>query len=215
MRADRNVRATLGTCVVAGNRSLFLDRASAWRFLFDPGALMLRSCTPPQPRRAFLVSYSAQSILNPQGGDWNRAVPFFRDGGRVRVRWCGIGIDSNTTVMKKRRPLYELFPGEVSIFLAKARKYGISSRMKTTLDIPDNIFRQAKARAALRGVSLRQFVTEAIEEKVSAPSSGRSGTTDPAWMQGFGALADLRDENRQVEANISEAFEHIDDEDRA
>lgn len=40
--------------------------------------------TTPQPRRAFLVSYSALPILNPQGGEWNRAVPFLRDGGRVR-----------------------------------------------------------------------------------------------------------------------------------
>ena len=87
--------------------------------------------------------------------------------------------------------------------------------MKTTLDIPDNIFRQAKARAALRGVSLRQFVTEALEEKVSAPSSGRSSNAEPSWMQGFGALADLRDENRQLEAYISESFEHIDEDDRA
>jgi len=34
-------------------------------------------------------------------------------------------------------------------------------------------------------------------------------------MQGFGALADLRDENRQIEVHISEAFENIDEEDRA
>jgi len=87
--------------------------------------------------------------------------------------------------------------------------------MKTTLDIPDNIFRQAKARAALRGVSLRQFVTEALEEKVTAPASARFGSADPPWMQGFGALADLRDETRQIEVHISEAFENIDEEDRA
>jgi len=87
--------------------------------------------------------------------------------------------------------------------------------MKTTLDIPDPIFRQAKARAALRGVSLRQFVTEAIEEKVAAPNAGRSGSAEPAWMRGFGALSDLREETRRVNACIAEAFEGIDEEDRA
>ncbi len=87
--------------------------------------------------------------------------------------------------------------------------------MKTTLDIPDEIFRQAKARAALRGVSLRQFVTEALEEKVSLPSSARPGSTEPPWMRGFGALADLGDETRRIEADIEEAFEELDDEDRA
>lgn len=39
--------------------------------------------TTQLPRRAFLVSYSAHPILNPQGGEWNRAVPFLRDGVRV------------------------------------------------------------------------------------------------------------------------------------
>lgn len=39
--------------------------------------------TTDHPRRAFLVSYSAHPILNPQGGFWNRAVPFLSAGGRV------------------------------------------------------------------------------------------------------------------------------------
>jgi hypothetical protein len=40
--------------------------------------------------------------------------------------------------------------------------------MKTTLEIPDAIFRKAKAVAAERGVALRVFVTEAVEEKLAA-----------------------------------------------
>lgn len=40
--------------------------------------------TTDAPRRAFLVSYSAHPILNPQGGLWNRAVPFPSAGARVR-----------------------------------------------------------------------------------------------------------------------------------
>jgi len=45
--------------------------------------------------------------------------------------------------------------------------------VKTTLEIPDSVFRRAKARAAERGIPLRQFVTEAVEEKltVKEPSS--------------------------------------------
>ena len=87
--------------------------------------------------------------------------------------------------------------------------------MKTTLDIPDPLFRQAKARAALRGVSLRQCVAEALEEKVRAPASGRSGSVDPPWMLGFGALADLHLETSKIEALIAEEFEVLDEEDRA
>lgn len=87
--------------------------------------------------------------------------------------------------------------------------------MKTTLDIPDPIFRQAKARAALRGISLRQFVAEAIEDKLAGPSSPRKSDAQPPWMRGFGALADLNEENRHVERRIAEAFEIIGEEDRA
>jgi hypothetical protein len=36
--------------------------------------------------------------------------------------------------------------------------------MKTTLEIPDAIFRRAKSRAAERGIPLRQFGTEAVED---------------------------------------------------
>jgi len=38
--------------------------------------------TTDRPRRAFLASYSAHPIANSQGGLWNRAVPFLRDGKR-------------------------------------------------------------------------------------------------------------------------------------
>jgi hypothetical protein len=34
--------------------------------------------------------------------------------------------------------------------------------VKTTLEIPDFLFRRAKSVAAERGISLRQFVTEAV-----------------------------------------------------
>ena len=87
--------------------------------------------------------------------------------------------------------------------------------VKTTLDIPDPLFRQAKARAALRGVSLRQYVAEALEEKFTAPASGRSGSVEPPWMLGFGALADLHLETSKIEALIAEEFKVLDEEDRA
>lgn len=39
--------------------------------------------------------------------------------------------------------------------------------MKTTLELPDPLFRQVKAHAAQRGESLRAFVTEALREKLA------------------------------------------------
>ena len=40
--------------------------------------------------------------------------------------------------------------------------------MKTTLEIPDAIFRRAKSVAAERGIPLREFVTEAVKDKLAA-----------------------------------------------
>lgn len=87
--------------------------------------------------------------------------------------------------------------------------------MKTTLDLPDDVFRQAKARAALRGIPLRQFVTEALQEKITAAPMRNHAAAEPPWMQGFGALSDLTEENRHVESLIADAFESIEPEDEA
>jgi metal-responsive CopG/Arc/MetJ family transcriptional regulator len=40
--------------------------------------------------------------------------------------------------------------------------------MRTTLDIPDELFREVKATAARRGMMMRQFVAEALREKLRA-----------------------------------------------
>ena len=87
--------------------------------------------------------------------------------------------------------------------------------MKTTLDLPDETFRQAKARAALRGIPMKQFVTEALEEKLRGEFSQGAPAQSPPWMRGFGALADLREENRRVEGLIAEEFGRIEPEDEA
>ena len=45
--------------------------------------------------------------------------------------------------------------------------------MKTTLEIPDTIFRRAKSAAANRGIPLREFVTEAVRALASHGPSAR------------------------------------------
>ena len=83
--------------------------------------------------------------------------------------------------------------------------------MKTTLEIPDPIFRRAKAKAAQRGIPLRQFVTEAVEEKLrpSAPSG------DKPWMKMVGGLRHLHKENLRIDQIIKDEFEKIEPEDWA
>jgi hypothetical protein len=82
--------------------------------------------------------------------------------------------------------------------------------MKTTLEIPDSVFRRAKARAAERGIPLRQFVTEAVEEKLNL-----RGTDSKPWMQMVGGLQHLSKETARLNRLIEEEFERIEPEDEA
>ena len=78
--------------------------------------------------------------------------------------------------------------------------------VKTTLGIPDFLFRRAKSVAAERGIPLRQFVTEAVQEKL------RSKTQEKPWMKHMGKLKYLHKERKQIEKRVEEAFEQIDHE---
>ena len=46
--------------------------------------------------------------------------------------------------------------------------------MKTTVDLPDALFRRAKATAAERGMSLKSFISRAVEQSLAAPRGGWS-----------------------------------------
>ena len=88
--------------------------------------------------------------------------------------------------------------------------------MKTTIEIPDVMFRRAKALAAARGVTLKRLFTEALEDKLRRGTrAGPADDLEPPWMAGFGALSDLSDENRRVLDMIEEEFEKLSPEDLA
>lgn len=78
--------------------------------------------------------------------------------------------------------------------------------MKTTLEIPDFLFRRAKSLAAERGIPLRQFVTEAVQEKLKTTSQ------EKPWMKHAGKLKHLRKERKRIEQRVEETFERIDPE---
>jgi hypothetical protein len=87
--------------------------------------------------------------------------------------------------------------------------------MKTTVEIPDLLFRKAKSKAAERSQTLKEFVTEALQEKLTAGSRRGHVEDEPAWMRGFGKLRRLRGETARIQARIDEVFEEIEPEDRA
>ena len=60
--------------------------------------------------------------------------------------------------------------------------------MKTTVEFPDNLYRQIKARAALQGQSVKAFLLDAIREKLEIDGEVKEddlglraalGTADP------------------------------------
>lgn len=88
--------------------------------------------------------------------------------------------------------------------------------MKTTIELPDATFRQAKALAATRGTTLKQIFTDALDEKLRrCVHETNEREPEPPWMAGFGALSDLSSEHRRVNAAIEEEFEKLEPEDVA
>jgi hypothetical protein len=53
--------------------------------------------------------------------------------------------------------------------------------MKTTVELPDTLYRQAKAEAALRGRKLKDLVEEGLRRVLEAPPE----TTRPATLAGL------------------------------
>lgn len=88
-------------------------------------------------------------------------------------------------------------------------------RMKTTVEIPDTLYRQLKARAALQGQTVKDFLVEAVRAKLAkdttkpaknkAKSQGKTG-----WRAAFGA-ADPKDV-AEVQRIIDEEFSRVDPE---
>ena len=77
--------------------------------------------------------------------------------------------------------------------------------MKTTLEIPDPTFRMAKATASAMGIPLREYVTQAVEEKLAR------GHRQPGrpWIECAGELAHLHGETMRIQKIIDEEFEQI------
>lgn len=77
--------------------------------------------------------------------------------------------------------------------------------MKTTVEIPDSLFRRAKAEAASKGISFRVLLAEALNEKLRRP--------EKPWMRGFGALRHLSGETARINRVIEEEFGQVNPED--
>ena len=80
--------------------------------------------------------------------------------------------------------------------------------MKTTLEIPDLLFRKVKATAAARGQTLKQLVNGALRDVLSEAEKA----PQPGWMRLFGSMKEHSVELRRIDARIEEEFGGIDPE---
>ena len=90
--------------------------------------------------------------------------------------------------------------------------------MKTTLEMPDELFRRAKTVAAKRGQSLKQLVTTALERELAGPAPGPKSSKrklaevaaslreferiskqiSAAWPEGISAVQAIREQRRDL-----------------
>jgi hypothetical protein len=77
--------------------------------------------------------------------------------------------------------------------------------MKTTLEIPKDVFRRAKSAAAKRRIPLQELITEALKDKLDE----RPRTNAKPWMAGFGKLRVPRKENVRINRIVDREFERI------
>ena len=78
--------------------------------------------------------------------------------------------------------------------------------MKTTLEIPDGLYRQIKARAALKGQTIKSFFLDAIQDKLIAERDG--GNKTPGWRSVFGKAS--KDDISQLQQILDDEFSRID-----
>jgi hypothetical protein len=81
--------------------------------------------------------------------------------------------------------------------------------MKTTVEIPDSLYRQIKARAALQGQTIKDFLVDAVRAKLASDKAKPNGKT--GWEAAFGA-ADPKDV-AELQRIIDEDFSKIDPDD--
>lgn len=87
-------------------------------------------------------------------------------------------------------------------------------QVKTTIELPDPILRQARILAAARGTTLKQLFTEALEEKLRTASEQlRNARAERPWMAGFGELSHLSEETRRIQRIIDDEFGRLEPED--
>lgn len=84
--------------------------------------------------------------------------------------------------------------------------------MRTTVNIPDDLFRRAKAEAALRGRKLQDLVEEGLRAVIDAPpADDASGKPKPKKVTAHDLLKDLIFEEDDGPVDLSTNKKYFDD----
>lgn len=77
--------------------------------------------------------------------------------------------------------------------------------MKAIIDLSDDTLQRAMAISAQQGISFEQFFVVAVKNYVQHYTENpRTHKLKPHWMDGFGKLSDLSEENRRILKLIEE-----------
>jgi len=87
---------------------------------------------------------------------------------------------------------------------------GDPAKVKTTLEIPNSLFRRAKATAARRGQTMQAFVTSAVESKLNSDAKAEE---EKPWIAFAGVFEDDKKKSQSILTAIKEVCEQVDPED--
>jgi hypothetical protein len=82
--------------------------------------------------------------------------------------------------------------------------------VKTTVELPDALYRKLKSAAAEEGRSIKEILAEAVADRLRRGAGGESKAKP--WETAFGGMKSLHRENLRIERLIEAEFEKIDEE---
>jgi hypothetical protein len=83
------------------------------------------------------------------------------------------------------------------------------ANMKTTIDIPDELFREAKARAAMEGIKLKDLVADALRAKLHPGTHQKRRRVKFPIIEGDPAAPPITDE--MVKAALEQMYQEEDE----
>ncbi len=81
--------------------------------------------------------------------------------------------------------------------------------MKTTMELPDILFTTMKVAVASEGISMKEFLTQAIQMRLRV----RPEPFEKPWLKAFGGLKEMQKETRKLDRLIADEFGQVDAED--